>query len=87
MIQAEGVVSYRPFQDAEELGSLVADDLAVLLTERFTGAGAARPAAAGVTSAATASPVAAEAACARRVGVSIPARPALRRPLIDRVES
>ncbi len=47
MIQAEGVVSYRPFQDAEELGSLVADDLAVLLTERFTAAGAARPAAAG----------------------------------------
>ena len=87
MIQAEGVVSYRPFQDAEELGSLVADDLAVLLTERFTGAGAARPAAAGVTSAATASAVAAERPPAPAASaVSILARPALRRPLIDRVD-
>src|SRR3984957_4503714 len=76
MIQAEGVVSYRPFQDAEELGSLVADDLAVLLTERFTGAGGARPAAAGVTSAATASAVAAERPPAPAASaVSIPARP------------
>ncbi|HEY3651776.1 MAG TPA: DUF4062 domain-containing protein, partial [Streptosporangiaceae bacterium] len=35
MIQAEGVVSYRPFEDADELGTLVADDLALLLTDRF----------------------------------------------------
>jgi predicted ATPase len=34
-IQAEGVPSYRRFKDADELASLVADDLAVLLTERF----------------------------------------------------
>jgi hypothetical protein len=36
-IQAEGVVSYRPFADAGELGTLVADDLAMLLTDRFAG--------------------------------------------------
>jgi predicted ATPase len=35
-IRAEGVVSYRAFDDAGELGRLVADDLALLLTERFT---------------------------------------------------
>lgn len=35
-IQRDDGVSYRPFGDAEELGSLVADDLAVLLTERFS---------------------------------------------------
>ena len=34
-IRAEGVVSYRQFTDAGELGALVADDLALLLTERF----------------------------------------------------
>ena len=34
-IQAEGVVSYRRFKDADELASLVADDLALVLTERF----------------------------------------------------
>jgi Domain of unknown function (DUF4062) len=34
-IQADDEVSYRRFADAEELRSLVADDLAVLLTERF----------------------------------------------------
>jgi Epoxide hydrolase N terminus len=34
-IEAEGVVSYRHFEDADELASLVADDLALLLTERF----------------------------------------------------
>ena len=58
-IQAEGVVSFRPFEDADELGSLVADDLAVLLTGEFTQASAAPPAA----------PL-----------------PALRRPLVDRVD-
>ena len=58
-IQAESVVSFRPFRDAEELGSLVADDLAVLLTGEFTQASAAPPAA----------PL-----------------PALRRPLVDRVD-
>jgi predicted ATPase len=44
-IQADGVVSYRPFEDADELGSLVADDLALLLTDRFDGPPAAAPAA------------------------------------------
>jgi len=44
-IQAEGVVSYRHFKDAGELASLVADDLALLLTERFVGPSAAPPAA------------------------------------------
>jgi Domain of unknown function (DUF4062)/AAA domain len=34
-IQAEGVVSYRPFDGPEELRRLVADDLALLLTDRF----------------------------------------------------
>ncbi|HYW22920.1 MAG TPA: DUF4062 domain-containing protein, partial [Terriglobales bacterium] len=38
-IRAEAVVSYRAFDDADELRRLVADDLALLLTERF-----ARPA-------------------------------------------
>jgi len=36
-MESEGVVSYRRFKDADELGILVADDLALLLTERFTG--------------------------------------------------
>jgi predicted ATPase len=36
-IEAEGVVSYRHFADADELGSLVADDLALLLTDHFAG--------------------------------------------------
>src|SRR5258707_141329 len=44
-IRAEGVVSYRHFKDADELGPLVADDLALLLTERFVSPAAA-PAAA-----------------------------------------
>jgi predicted ATPase len=34
-IQAEGLASYQRFTDADGLVSLVADDLAVLLTERF----------------------------------------------------
>jgi predicted ATPase len=34
-IRAEGVVSYRHFGQADELGGMVADDLALLLTERF----------------------------------------------------
>ncbi len=34
-IQGENRVSYRHFETAEQLGELVADDLAVLLTERF----------------------------------------------------
>ena len=58
-IQAEGVVSYRHFEDAGELGTLIADDLAVLLTERFASPPEAHPAA---------------------------ALPAMRRPLVDRVE-
>ena len=58
-IRAEGVASYRHFEDAAELGRLVADDLAILLTERFV-----RPPAAP-----TAAPL-----------------PAMRWPLVDRVE-
>ena len=45
MIRAEGVVSYRPFEDADELGPLVADDLALLLTDRFADSLSAPPAA------------------------------------------
>src|SRR6185312_15434837 len=45
MIQAEGVVSYRHFEDADELGALVADDLALLLTDRFASVPAPHPAA------------------------------------------
>ena len=44
-IRAEGVVSYRQFEDAGELGALVADDLALLLTERFVSPSASLPAA------------------------------------------
>jgi predicted ATPase len=58
-IRAEGVVSYRRFEDAAELGRLVADDLALLLTERFVSPPVAPPAA----------PL-----------------PAMRSPLVDRVE-
>ena len=42
-IEAEGVVSYRHFKDPDELASLVADDLALLLTERFVSPSAAPP--------------------------------------------
>jgi predicted ATPase len=35
-IQADDKVAYKPFTSAEELAELVANDLAVLLTERFT---------------------------------------------------
>jgi hypothetical protein len=44
-IRADGVVSYRHFEQADELGRLVADDLALLLTERFVSPSAAPPAA------------------------------------------
>jgi predicted ATPase len=37
-IQKDDKVSYRPFRDAEELKQLVQDDLALMLTERFTSA-------------------------------------------------
>jgi hypothetical protein len=43
-IKGEGAVSYRPFRTARELGRLVRDDLALLVSERFV---AERPAAAG----------------------------------------
>ena len=43
-IRTEGVVSYHHFTDADELGSLVADDLALLLTERFASPPADSPA-------------------------------------------
>ena len=54
-IQGEGLLSYRHFEDADELRTLIADDLALLLTERFAGppqasagrAASRRPAAAG----------------------------------------
>jgi predicted ATPase len=39
-IQTDDEVSYRRFADADELRSLVADDLAVLLTERFAASAA-----------------------------------------------
>jgi Domain of unknown function (DUF4062) len=42
-IETEGVVSYRRFKDAAELATLVADDLALLLTERFVGPSEAPP--------------------------------------------
>ncbi|HZZ55153.1 MAG TPA: DUF4062 domain-containing protein, partial [Trebonia sp.] len=42
-IEAEGVVSYRRFKDSGELATLVADDLALLLTERFVGPPATPP--------------------------------------------
>ena len=71
MIRAEGVVSYRQFNDAEELGALVADDLALLLTDRFASATA------------TTAPQPATTAPAAPPKASLPA---LRRPLIDRVE-
>ena len=38
-IKAESAVSYRHFRTAAELGSLVRDDLAALLSERFAAAG------------------------------------------------
>jgi hypothetical protein len=34
-IQADDGASYKPFDGAEDLAGLLADDLAVLLTERF----------------------------------------------------
>src|SRR5829696_9990108 len=40
-IRRDDRASYRPFNDADELRSLVADDLAVLLTERFASAASA----------------------------------------------
>src|SRR5262249_31343233 len=45
-IKGEGAASYRRFRTTRELGRLVRDDLAVLLSERFA---AARPSAAGLT--------------------------------------
>src|SRR5262245_18774546 len=36
-IQDDDSVSYRPFSDAAELGELIENDLALMLTERFTG--------------------------------------------------
>jgi predicted ATPase len=44
-VKREDQASYRKFADAEELGRLVADDLALLLAERF-GSGRGRPASA-----------------------------------------
>lgn len=41
-IQHDDRLSYRRFSDPDELRSLVADDLAVLLTERFSASGATR---------------------------------------------
>ncbi|HEX6754433.1 MAG TPA: DUF4062 domain-containing protein [Mycobacteriales bacterium] len=45
-IRADDRAAYKPFRDAAELGELLADDLAVLLTERFTAPAAEAPAAA-----------------------------------------
>jgi predicted ATPase len=38
-VRADDATSYKPFRSAEELGELLGNDLAVLLSERFTGAG------------------------------------------------
>src|SRR5439155_821127 len=38
-IQDEDTLSYRPFSDASELKDLIEDDLALILTERFTAMG------------------------------------------------
>jgi predicted ATPase len=43
-VKAEDTASYRRFGDAAELGRLLADDLALLLTERFLGAATKVPA-------------------------------------------
>ena len=40
-IQADNDVSYKPFATPDELGELIENDLALLLTERFTAAGPA----------------------------------------------
>jgi predicted ATPase len=42
-IQTEDQVSYRPFSDASELKELIENDLALMLTERFTAASPAGP--------------------------------------------
>jgi predicted ATPase len=42
-LQTEGTDSYRTFATPEELGRLVQDDLALLLSERFAGSRAGRP--------------------------------------------
>ncbi len=42
-IQGDDRASYRPFSDADELRVLVADDLAVLLTERFSAVSRVEP--------------------------------------------
>ncbi len=54
-IQAEASVSYRHFRTPAELGRLVRDDLAVLLSERFAAAGS-QPAAAAPSPAAARGP-------------------------------
>jgi predicted ATPase len=42
-VKADDQASYKPFDDTEELGELLADDLAVLLTERFAQSSASAP--------------------------------------------
>jgi Domain of unknown function (DUF4062) len=42
-IRGEGDASYKKFRDPRQLGDLVADDIAVLLTERFSGSGGQQP--------------------------------------------
>jgi hypothetical protein len=42
-VQADDRVSYKHFEDADELAELLADDLAVVLTERFTRSAPAAP--------------------------------------------
>ncbi|MET0903754.1 MAG: DUF4062 domain-containing protein, partial [Acidimicrobiales bacterium] len=43
-LEGEDNASYKPFRDADELGGLLLDDLAILLTERFDGDQAMSPA-------------------------------------------
>jgi predicted ATPase len=56
-IRADDAASYKPFGTAAELGDLLGDDLAVLLSERFAGGGADLHAAAPPSSEATALPL------------------------------
>jgi predicted ATPase len=55
-IQGEDKVSYRPFRDAEELKQLVRNDLALMLTERFSSSVTASNVAADESSAVEAAP-------------------------------
>jgi predicted ATPase len=69
-IREEAAASYRYFRTPAELGRLVRDDLAVLLSERFTGGGQATTAASAQAVPAQASPTRAETRGPRPLPVS-----------------